>query len=218
MEISKVVKKGVPRYKIDFPELGVEHVYYDWATTIGDHLKNGIVELMRETTAAAPIIGFGVTIDDSAANAYIEELRKNLAEGKCRLLTIYSDIGELMGLCTLKRNLNPNNSHITDLAKGMIAAKYRGHLVLPAAFYEIAAMCERDGVEMVTLDVRANTPAHRSWDYYGFKTYGVLPDYARSNGVSFSGHFMMQKVSDLKIRVLRDLCPKEGDALPRSVL
>ncbi|HYD81460.1 MAG TPA: GNAT family N-acetyltransferase [Paucimonas sp.] len=207
MHNTRVERDGEVQYATDIVA-DVKHIAYRWTQRIDETLEGRIIELMREVTAGAPIIGFGTAIADDEAKAYIKELRENLAAEKCRLLTIYSSERELIGLCTLKRNLNPNNRHITDLAKGMIAEKYRGGMVLPAAFHEIAIRCEQDGVEVVTLDVRADTPAHRVWQKFGFRSYGVLDDYARVNGQVFAGHFMMQKVSELKDRAIGILWPQ----------
>jgi len=193
------------RYGIVFEQLNTRHVSYAWPRDVDATLANDIIALMRLTTQASPIIGFGTQIDDAQAAAYIEELRANLGAGKCRLLEIRSDGGALIGLCTIRRNLNPNNRHIADLAKGMIDERYRGGAVLSAAFLEMSERCMTDGVEVMTLDVRAGTRAQRVWEHYGFETYGVLPDYARANGESFAGHFMMQQVPALRERVERHL-------------
>ena len=190
------------RYQITFPEAGVDHLLFGWPAQVDDPLAAQIVALMRHTTAGAPIIGFAEEISDAQATGYIAELRANLAAGKIRLLTIFTGRGLLIGLCTLRRNLNPNNSHITDLAKGMIREEFRGAAVLPAAFHEIAMQCERDGVELLTLDVRAETPAYHAWKRFGFESYGFLADYARVKGQVLSGHFMSQKVADLKARAV----------------
>lgn len=200
MNEIRIVRGDDVQYKMELAGQPSAQVNYRWAPEIGDTLAVDIVELMRATSAGAPVIGFGKTIDDSEAVTYIRELRENLAAGKCRLLAIYAGASQLIGLCTLKRNLNPNNRHITDLAKGMIDERFRGAAVLPAAFYEIATQCELDGVELLTLDVRADTPAHRAWLKFGFESYGMLPDYARAGGEVFAGHFMMQPVSALKAR------------------
>jgi hypothetical protein len=220
------------RWTIAVPDAGVTHLVYDWPERIDAELSAQMVELMRHTTASAPIIGFSEEISDADAASYLRELDANLAACKCRLLAIRTDTGRLIGLCTLRRNLNPNNAHITDLAKGMIREEFRGGAVLPAAFYEIAVRCEADGVDIVTLDVRADTPAHRAWDRFGFpldvradtpahrawdrfgfQTWGVLPDYARAKGRVHAGHFMMQRVADLKAKAVKTF---ETRALQRS--
>lgn len=200
MESSTV--DGEVRYALQGSQQDGGHVAYRWAKGVDATLAAQIIELMRETTGSAPVIGFGKSIADAEAEHYIAELRANLAAGKCQLLSIHHSGGALIGLCTLRRNLNPNNRHITDLAKGMIAEAHRGGIVLPCAFLEIVAQCERDGVELLTLDVRAGTPAHRTWTRFGFESYGVLADYARADGQVHAGHFMSQTTRDLKARIL----------------
>lgn len=192
-------------YDIRFDTLAIRHVSFSWPEDVSSELADRIVTLMRGVTEAAPIIGFGTTINDAQASAYVTELRANLVAGKCRLLTILDDRGELIGLCTVRRNLNPNNAHIADLAKGMIDERCRGGQVLAAAFAEIARRCLDDGVELLTLDVRAGTRAHAVWQHYGFETYGILDDYARAGGQSFTGHFMRQPVQALLDRTVGQL-------------
>jgi hypothetical protein len=175
---------------------------FEWPSTVDDFLAAQIVELMRETTLDTPIIGFGTTISDDQARRYMEELKGNLAAGKLHLLLAIANSSRLIGTCVLRRNLNPNNRHIADLAKGMISTPYRGGgLVLASAFLEIGKLCERESVELLTLDVRAGTRAHKVWERFGFETYGVLADYARVDGESIAGHFMAQSV-----RKLRETC------------
>jgi hypothetical protein len=177
-------------------------VTYAWPSSIDEALAEDIVHLMRQTTEAAPFIGFDTTIDDEQANRYIEELKANLASGKCHLLAISANNDGLIAKCVLRRNLNPNNRHIADLCKGMISEKYRGGLVLAAAFVEISRRCDMEGIDLLTLDVRAGTHAQRAWERFGFRTYGLLEDYARVAGQSIAGRFMAQSVANLRAAAL----------------
>ena len=173
-------------------------VTFEWPATVDAAVAAQIVQLMRETTRDSPIIGFGTTISDEQAHRYMDELKANLAAGKLHLLLAMANSSHLIGTCVLRRNLNPNNRHIADLAKGMIATPYRGGgLVLACAFLEIGKLCARESIELLTLDVRAGTRAHQIWERFGFATYGILADYARVDGESIAGHFMAQPVSKL---------------------
>lgn len=62
-------------------------------------------------------------------------------------------------------------------------------------------LCQAKGIELLTLDVREGTRAHRLWQRFGFQTYGVLDDYARVNGVKHRGHYMAQSVQSLAQRL-----------------
>jgi hypothetical protein len=199
----KNLDNGARQYITPFP-LSHAQARCTWPREIGSRLAGEIIQLIRATTKGTPVIGFAAEIKDSEGARYIDDLCANLAAQKCWLLEVRSSEGSLIGLCTVRRNLNPNNSHIGDLSKGMIDQRYRGGTVLPAAFLEISAQCQANGVEILTLDVRAGTRALRIWQHYGFETYGVMLDYARSNGESFAGHFMTQKVTHLKARAIRE--------------
>ncbi len=189
----------VRSYDIALEQLGTACIKYAWPQSIDDELAKAIIALMRATTQTTPIIGFSNVINDGQAQLYIEELRTNLTAGKCHLLAVLANDGSLIGKCILRRNLNPNNRHIVDLAKGMIAERFRGGgLVLAAAFIEITRLCQAENIELVTLDVRAGTRAHRVWERFGFRTYGILEDYARCDGQSIAGHFMSQPVAELR--------------------
>ena len=205
MSTTFLAEDRCARYDLELPSGRAGYVVYAWPERIRAPLDARIIQLIRVTSASSPIIGFAETISDSQAAVYIKELAASLNAREWRLLTISTDTGELVGMCTLLRNSNPNNCHIGDLAKGMISQAYRGRFLLSAAFYEIALQCERDGIELLTLDVRADTPAQHIWMRYGFQIYGTLQDYARSQGKRFAGHFMAQPVSDLKARALKTL-------------
>jgi len=109
------------------------------------------------------------------------------------------NITDLQGRLVHVSGGHPVSKQLTvDLAKGMIKPAWRGGRILAEAFAEIAAQCERDAAELVTLDVRAGSRAHQVWERFGFRTYGTLPDYARVAGESVAGYFMMQPVAQLK--------------------
>jgi len=201
--VRSYLEESSPRsYAIPLEPTVTVLVNYAWPSSVDEALADGIVHLMRQTTQAAPFIGFDTTINDEQAEGYIEELNANLASGKCHVLAISANNLGLIAKCVLRRNRNPNNRHIADLSKGMIAEKYRGGLVLAAAFVEIARFCDTEGIELLTLDVRAGTHAQRAWERFGFRTYGVLEDYARVEGQSIAGRFMAQPVANLRATAL----------------
>jgi hypothetical protein len=203
--IRPCLQESSPRcYAIALKSMGTVRVTVTWPSSVDDILADDIIRLMRQTTQATPLIGFSATISDEQAHRYIEELNANLATRKCHLLAVRANQGRLIAKCLLRRNLNPNNRHIADLAKGMIAEEFRGGgLVLATAFIEIAKLCTIEDIDLLTLDVRAGTHAQQTWEHFGFKTYGVLEDYARIDGQSIAGHFMAQSVASLRATAMQ---------------
>jgi len=185
-------------YRFDLKGHGLSEVFYEWHMALDEGMKPRILELLRVISEDTPIVGFGRKIDQETFERYWAELEENVLAGKIRLMTMNVEGVGIIGLCNFRRNLNPNNGHIADLAKGMIDPRFRGAGVLPGAFLEICGQCRKDGVDMVTLDVRDESDAERIWSRFGFTTYGVLPDYSRANGRSYRGFFMYQSVADLE--------------------
>jgi ribosomal protein S18 acetylase RimI-like enzyme len=104
-------------------------------------------------------------------------------------------------LVILSRSSMPNCRHIADLSKGVVHPSYRGSGLVARAFSEVVRLCQAQGIELLTLDVREGTRAHRLWQSFGFQTYGVLDDYARVDGVKHRGHYMAQTVESLALRL-----------------
>ncbi|MBL4795004.1 MAG: hypothetical protein JKY24_05790 [Pseudomonadales bacterium] len=197
------------KYVFDMGDIGEDTITYQWHQFIDDEMVSSITDLMQHISKDTPIIGFSKDISKSAIFRYIDDLNEKLMANRNRLVTFNSERFGIIGLCTLVLNSNPNNRHIADLAKGMINPSHRGSGVLAGAFYEICIQCKKDNVDLVTLDVRANSAAQIIWQRFGFAIYGTLPDYARQNGQSFSGHFMHTPVSELKSTSIKHLKANE---------
>ena len=186
------------KYTFKLHKKGEQTIGYHWVDAIDQNLEEQISDLVKIVSADTPVVGFSTNITAKEMADYCNNLRKNLKEQSLRLLVIESEVDGVVGLCNIRLNQNPNNKHIADLSKGMISPEHRGSGILAAAFCEISRQCERDGVEIVTLDVREKTAAEVIWQNFGFVIYGTLPDYSRSEGISYTGYYMHQPVKKLK--------------------
>ncbi len=185
-------------YQFSLPNQGTQHISYNWHDVVDPKMAAEIINLLRLTSEETPIVGFSNIITDEQANLYVEDLNKSLLSKKCLLVTFNAQEMGIIGVCTLKVNSNPNNAHIADLGKGMINKDYRGSGILAGAFFEICLQCEKNNIEVVTLDVRSESTAYSIWTKFGFESYGTLLDYSRHRGKSYSGSFMHQSVVKLK--------------------
>lgn len=108
----------------------------------------------------------------------------------------------MVAMCVLSTNAMPNCRHIAEVSKAYLVPRVRGTL----AVFEMAnAVCEQAdqlGTDILTIDVRENSKAHRVWQQMGFTTYGVLSDYSRIKGRRFRGHYMWNSVAGLHAFVL----------------
>lgn len=170
-----------------------------------DALGGALWRLLGSSADQDAILGIDDPDDKIAQEAFLNQLRQSLAGG-ARLL-IGSVNGRLVVACVLKPQCLPTTCHLAELQKGVIAPEYRGGGLLVSALKQITEKARQMGVTRLLLDVRAGSPAHRLWQHWGFRTFGVLEDYAHHNGKIHAGHFMEQSVDDLAIRVARRLAP-----------
>jgi GNAT superfamily N-acetyltransferase len=165
-----------------------------------DLLGPELWRLLCTTVQDGAILGIDHAACDSAETAYLQGLRQSLAQGSVHLL-IGSIDGRLVLSCLMRQQQLPTTAHIAELQKGVIAPECRGRGLLRPAFRAIVEKAGTLGVQLLTLDVREASPAHRLWRSMGFRTFGLLEDYARFEGQSYRGHYMQQRVQDLAARL-----------------
>lgn len=168
-----------------------------WPTTIDADLEPRIIALYNDAIRATTVIGYSELISDEEGEVLIGNLRESLEKGAISLFTGRLE-QELVCMAIISASEMPNCKHIANVYKGIVRSDQQKTGLLKSAFFNIAEYCESHGYEIITLDVRENSPPHKIWLSIGFKQYGRMEDYARVNGVSHPGVFLSQAASDLK--------------------
>lgn len=185
-------------------------VEYRWITTLDEHSGRALLELYDDALSSGTYLGYPEPIEPSERVSVVHRLNEALGERRILLFGIYS--GErLVGTAILTPNKLPNCKHIAEISKGAIHSELRARGILPDALLHVAERARLEGCDMLTLDVRAGTEPHSIWSRLGFKEYGILHDYARVNGESFSGAYMYQYTDEL-IERLRALTTGASEA------
>ncbi len=169
---------------------------FRWLDKLNQVDGSMVIELFNSVIMTETVIGFTEQIEALEGESIIQTLNLDLSLNRIKLL-LMTQHGNAAAMVIYKTNQQPNCKHMVDLSKGIIHPTYRGANLLREAFLEISAQCTRDGVDLITLDVRKNSRPHMLWSKLGFKQYGELVDYARVNGESCSGIYMYQTISDL---------------------
>lgn len=178
----------------------VTNVGLRWLTTIDDGMAVNILRLMNRILETENTIGFPGPLDDLTGAQLMEQLKEDVETQRRHVLIAEID-GMVVGQVILTPHHLPNCKHLVELSRGIIDPSFRGAGLLLRAFKEIVGKCEELGCEVIYLDVRAGTLAAGWWRAFGFNIFGTLPEYARVDGVSYSGHYMSQKVSSLKKQI-----------------
>lgn len=157
-----------------------------------ERYKEDLLSLLNKSLDDDAILGFNKKLDDEEKARYLDILRNNL-KAEVLVILVGIDVNDkVISTCQIKTTLQNNTKHIADLQKGIIDPEYRRTSLLNLTLHEISSYCLRRRIELLTLDVRENTPAHKVWLKYGFKVYGVLEDYSRFKKEKYNGVYMVQ--------------------------
>jgi hypothetical protein len=172
-------------------------VRLEWLRGIDSDLAAQILRLMNRTLEEETTIGFPGPIDEETGYALLRQLNADLEKGSRYVLIAEKD-GEVVGQLIMTPNSSPNHRHIVELTRGIIDPSFRGGGLALRAFEEVARKCEELGREVICLDVRAGTMAAIWWQHFGFKTFGLLPDYSRVGNKKYQGLYLTQTTAELK--------------------
>lgn len=171
-----------------------------WLHRADSSIAQDIMKLINSTVGDGGVLGYEQEMSADQGADFTAALLTRIQGGDTHALLGRSPGGPAC-LVIVSRSSMPNCRHIADLSKGVVHPDYRGSGLVARAFVEIVQLCQTTGIELLTLDVREGTRAHRLWQRFGFHTYGVLEDYARVNGEKHRGHYMAQSVESMALRL-----------------
>ncbi|MEF7614652.1 GNAT family N-acetyltransferase [Aquincola sp. MAHUQ-54] len=179
-----------------------------WVTEFDAATSASVVALVDCAAAGdRGTLGYASSMTAGQAQDFIAGLQRRVAAGDAHAL--YGQVGGMPAMSgVMALTAMPNCRHRAELSKGVIRPEFRGLRYLQMGLREMVRRAERLGVEQFVLDVREGSRAQALWKRLGFRTYGILDDYARVGGVRYNGHFMVQEVASLRARLMA------GDATP----
>ena len=144
--------------------------------------------LQQDTT-----VGFPGPFDAATGQRVAQDLDRELRAGRAHLL-VAEEGGRFLFQATLVQSGSPNNRHMASIFRAMVDPSERGQGLMWQTLPMFLSKCQSLGVELVTIDVRAGSPAEKIWKHMGCTPYGVLPGYSRVNGQSYDGIYMYMSV------------------------
>lgn len=167
-----------------------------WNPELNSRGAAAVVELINATVQDDGTLGFAEPLSAPAAEAFVDSVAQRVKSGSSHVLLAMDGERPVL-FVILTPFATPNCRHIAELSKGVVHPDYRGRGFARRAFIELVKKARSLGVEQFVLDVREGTLAHKLWSKLGFRTFGVLEDYARVKDISYRGHYMVQSVQSL---------------------
>lgn len=171
-----------------------------WLKKIDSTIALQVMELINSTTKDGGTLGYDKPMTPDQCAEFSLSLQDEIQKGDSYAILGSSPVGPAC-FAVIMQSRMPNCRHIANLSKGVVHPSHRGMGLVAKVFREIVDFSEAHDIELLTLDVREGTRAHLLWETLGFRSFGVLDDYARVNGVKYRGHYMSQSVENLAKRL-----------------
>ena len=179
-----------------------QRTYTVWPASLDDALQKQILELMNRVLETEDTIGFPGPLSQQEGAKIVQSLAAAVSEGAKHVLLMFEQgTDRLIGHLIMTPSGLPNCRHVAEISRVFVHPDYRGLGAIRVGFRYIVEKCQALGVEILTLDVRADTRIHKLWTAMGFETIGTMQDYARIGGKSYAGCYMYQSLRTLQERM-----------------
>lgn len=155
--------------------------------------------LLNEVVRTSGTNGYStpLTLEDGrklAAGIEIAIERDEAAQLLCR-----DADGKLVGIGSLRRYKQPDRRHVLEVSSVAILPDRRGQF-LTDGWRQVLRRSQEMGAALLAIDVSEDGPI-RLWERLGFKTWGVMKDYARVGERKLDGYYMTADVAEALARV-----------------
>lgn len=173
----------------------------EWQEQFDLEQQKDVLQLMNLILEREDTIGYPAPLEWDEGMELMGATARAVAAGEQHVLLFRTQDDGVVGHVLMTRRLLPNCRHIGEICRTFVHPNYRGVSVVRLGLRAVLERAENIGIEVLQLDVRAGTRIARLWEAVGFQIIGEMKDYARVNGVRYSGLFMFQHVSVLRERL-----------------
>ncbi|MGD3107849.1 hypothetical protein [Streptomyces sp. YGL11-2] len=174
-------------------------LHWHWAADLHDHSKD-VAGMLAASVADEGILGYAAQPTEDQLTGFVDGLKELQAKGTGHVL-VGEDAEGTVAMCVIKTRSMPNSRHIAEVEKAYLSPRVRGTTAVYQLARHVCLKAAELGTELLLIDVREGSKAHRVWTRLGFTTYGVLDDYVRVDGQRHRGHYMRHQVADLAATV-----------------
>lgn len=145
-----------------------------------DQLLADLVETLKRTVEADGAVGFVVPLAEDAAAAFWQQNIKQAIVSGDRIMIVAVEEGKLAGTGQLIVGMPNNQPHRAEISKLMVHPDFRRRGVARQIMAELEREATQLGRTLITLDTRTGDSAEPLYLSLGYKTAGIIPNYAKN--------------------------------------
>jgi ribosomal protein S18 acetylase RimI-like enzyme len=145
-----------------------------------DFYLDGLVETLQQTVAADGAVGFVMPLSqEDAAAFWLSNIKSALQSGD-RMMFVAVEEGRLAGTGQLIVGMPNNQPHRVEISKLMVHPSFRRRGVARQIMSALEGLAAKMGRTLITLDTRTGDSAEPLYASLGYKTAGIIPNYAKN--------------------------------------
>jgi len=171
------------------------NVVFAWPERFSSVDVTECTEILNAIVRTSGTNGYSNELTAEEGRHLFEGLSFAIARGEAAQLLVRDEKDlNIIGMATLMRYKQPDRRHVMEISRVAIVPERRGEFLVPA-WQEVLRQVEKRGGEIIAIDISEDGPV-RLWEHLGFKTWGVLKDYARVDTRQLDGYYMAVYVRD----------------------
>jgi L-amino acid N-acyltransferase YncA len=183
-------------------------VTLEWPERFSSHDVEQCVALLNAVVRTSGTNGYSQELSREDGDRLFEGLEFAIRRGEAFQLFARDENGRVIGIATLYRYKQPDRRHVVEISRVAILPERRGEFLM-TGWREVLRLVKSIGGDLLAIDVSEDGPV-ALWERLGFRTWGVMKDYARVGSRRLDGYYMTISVSD----ALAALDIKLGSARP----
>jgi len=142
------------------------------------HYLAALAEVLVDCVEGGASVGFIAPFSKADAEAYLDGVIQDVAQGKRILLAAFAD-SQLMGTVQIVTDTPPNQPHRADVSKLLVRRSARRQGVGRQLMKQVEEVSGQEGRTLLVLDTATGDPAEQLYLRLGWNRVGVIPRYAR---------------------------------------
>src|SRR5688500_12271663 len=134
---------------------------WSWPSDVRSHTED-LAHMLAASVADDGILGYASPPSRDQVDGFVTGLEWLVSRGDGHVLVGQDDAG-VVAMCVMKANGMPNCRHIAEVAKAYLSPRMRGSSAVYQLVDQVCAKASTLGVELLTIDVREGSKAHRVW-------------------------------------------------------
>jgi len=147
-------------------------------TTPSTTIRDGLIDLLRDSVEGGASIGFLSPLSHDTANAYWQDVLREVESPQRVIIVAITENGEVAGSVQLSLGQKENGRHRAEVQKLLVHSRYRnqglGRHLIAAIEYE----AQQRGISLLVLDTAVGEYAERFYSKLEYVRAGEIPRYA----------------------------------------